>query len=125
VRATLAVSYAAPAYYADRLCERGRAYLREWFSPNKYWRDDEAKYKDQYGQEVEQKREQLNANQPARGKGKKMTREEIKAKKEDAQLVEEKLKEHQRLDFEKRFFVKPDKEAAERLAGFQETMYWM
>ncbi|KAK0280678.1 hypothetical protein LTR54_006703 [Friedmanniomyces endolithicus] len=27
-RATRGVSYCAPAYYADRLCERGRAYLR-------------------------------------------------------------------------------------------------
>ena len=30
-RATKGVSYCAPAYYADRLCDRGRAWLREWF----------------------------------------------------------------------------------------------
>jgi eukaryotic translation initiation factor 2C len=29
-RATKGVSYVAPAYIADRLCERGRVYLREW-----------------------------------------------------------------------------------------------
>jgi eukaryotic translation initiation factor 2C len=29
-RATKGVSYAAPAYIADRLCERGRVYLRSW-----------------------------------------------------------------------------------------------
>jgi eukaryotic translation initiation factor 2C len=29
-RSTTAVSYASPAYIADRLCERGRAYLRLW-----------------------------------------------------------------------------------------------
>jgi eukaryotic translation initiation factor 2C len=29
-RATKGVSYVAPAYIADRLCERGRAYLRSW-----------------------------------------------------------------------------------------------
>ena len=29
-RATKGVSYATPAYIADRLCERGRVYLREW-----------------------------------------------------------------------------------------------
>jgi hypothetical protein len=29
-RATTGVSYVAPAYIADRLCERGRIYLREW-----------------------------------------------------------------------------------------------
>ncbi|EMD90548.1 hypothetical protein COCC4DRAFT_127590 [Bipolaris maydis ATCC 48331] len=34
-RATLGVSYPPPAYYADRLCDRGRAYLRNWFSPDR------------------------------------------------------------------------------------------
>jgi len=29
-RATTGVSYVAPAYIADRLCEQGRAYLRPW-----------------------------------------------------------------------------------------------
>lgn len=29
-RATTGVSYVAPAYIADRLCEQGRAYLRQW-----------------------------------------------------------------------------------------------
>lgn len=29
-RATRSVSYCAPAYYADRLCDRGRAYIRDW-----------------------------------------------------------------------------------------------
>jgi len=32
VRSTTGVSYAAPAYYADRLCERGRCYLRDFFN---------------------------------------------------------------------------------------------
>ncbi|KAK0653471.1 Protein argonaute 1B [Lasiodiplodia hormozganensis] len=31
VRSTSAVSYAPPAYYADRLCERGRVYLKRFF----------------------------------------------------------------------------------------------
>lgn len=31
-RATKGVSYCAPAYYADRLCDRGRAYLRPWLT---------------------------------------------------------------------------------------------
>jgi eukaryotic translation initiation factor 2C len=33
-RATKGVSYVAPAYIADRLCERGRAYLRQWNEGN-------------------------------------------------------------------------------------------
>ncbi|KAF2709989.1 Piwi-domain-containing protein [Pleomassaria siparia CBS 279.74] len=32
VRSTVGVSYAAPAYYADRLCERGRQYMRDYFT---------------------------------------------------------------------------------------------
>ncbi|KAK5683587.1 hypothetical protein LTS10_005120 [Elasticomyces elasticus] len=32
-RSTTAVSYASPAYYADRLCERGRQYLKPFFDP--------------------------------------------------------------------------------------------
>ena len=28
----MGVSYASPAYYADRLCERGRCYLRSYFT---------------------------------------------------------------------------------------------
>lgn len=35
-RATKGVSYAAPAYIADRLCERGRVYLKEW-RPDDSW----------------------------------------------------------------------------------------
>lgn len=35
VRATVGVSYASPAYYADRLCERGRAYLKNFFTPDR------------------------------------------------------------------------------------------
>lgn len=34
-RATLGVSYPPSAYYANRLCDRGRAYLRSWFSPDR------------------------------------------------------------------------------------------
>lgn len=29
-RATKGASYCGPAYYADRLCDRGRAYIRDW-----------------------------------------------------------------------------------------------
>lgn len=34
VRATMGVSYAPPAYYADHLCERGRCYLRKLLNPD-------------------------------------------------------------------------------------------
>ncbi|KAF2867795.1 Piwi domain-containing protein [Massariosphaeria phaeospora] len=35
-RATKGVSYAAPAYIADRMCERGRQYLRPWVPTDEY-----------------------------------------------------------------------------------------
>jgi eukaryotic translation initiation factor 2C len=40
VRATMGVSYAAPAYYADRLCERARCYLRDFFVPQQSMREE-------------------------------------------------------------------------------------
>lgn len=53
-RATRGVSYCAPAYYADRLCDLGRAYLRHWLMNRGHeWRtrkrnkdEDEKVYKD-------------------------------------------------------------------------------
>jgi eukaryotic translation initiation factor 2C len=47
VRATLGVSYAAPAYYADRLCERARCYLRDFFSPSSDMRKSHDKHRKQ------------------------------------------------------------------------------
>ncbi|KAF2005627.1 stem cell self-renewal protein Piwi, partial [Amniculicola lignicola CBS 123094] len=35
-RATKGVSYVAPAYLADRLCERGRVYMRGWHPPDSF-----------------------------------------------------------------------------------------
>jgi len=70
-RATTGVSYVAPAYIADRLCERGRIYLREWnMSP-----------------EMEPKFE-LPSEKDANGKRKRVTKEDLdQAKKELAQKV--------------------------------------
>nr|OQO32263.1 hypothetical protein B0A51_00511 [Rachicladosporium sp. CCFEE 5018] len=45
-RATKGVSYCAPAYYADRLCDRGRAWLRDWLMGRNEERPDK-KTKDQ------------------------------------------------------------------------------
>ncbi|KAJ4341739.1 hypothetical protein N0V95_007131 [Ascochyta clinopodiicola] len=39
VRTTSAVSYASPAYYADRLCERGRCYIRNFIASTPAGRD--------------------------------------------------------------------------------------
>ena len=49
-RSTTGVSYAAPAYIADRLCERGRAYIRTW-AENKFAEPifEHAEYTDSQG----------------------------------------------------------------------------
>ncbi|OQO09990.1 hypothetical protein B0A48_04345 [Cryoendolithus antarcticus] len=49
-RATRGVSYCSPAYYADRLCDRGRAWLRDWLMGR-----NELKFRDQnVGEDFEQ-----------------------------------------------------------------------
>ncbi|KAK6430491.1 hypothetical protein LTR95_013357 [Oleoguttula sp. CCFEE 5521] len=49
-RATRGVSYCSPAYYADRLCDRGRAWLRDWLMGR-----NEPKFRDQnVGEDFEQ-----------------------------------------------------------------------
>ena len=59
VRAPVSVSYASPAYYADRLCERGRCYLRNFLvaprgSPA---RDDFERFRDDIEQQLRRLRE--------------------------------------------------------------------
>lgn len=44
-RATKGVSYCSPAYYADRLCDRGRAYIRDWLIGKKDFGPDRPKRK--------------------------------------------------------------------------------
>ena len=72
-RATTGVSYVAPAHIANRLCERGRVYLRAWnLEP-----DMEPRF-------------ELPVEQDARGKCKRVTQEQIiEAKKAFAQRVSE------------------------------------
>lgn len=51
-RATKGVSYVSPAYIADRLCERGRVYLRGW-KPS----DDFNEPKDENGNEIKEEKD--------------------------------------------------------------------
>jgi eukaryotic translation initiation factor 2C len=51
-RALCAVSYASPTYYADRLCDRGRMYIRKYFVKN-----DKA-----LGEELQQKEKELRVD---------------------------------------------------------------
>ncbi|KAK7186103.1 piwi domain-containing protein [Paraphaeosphaeria sporulosa] len=59
VRAPVGVSYASPAYYADRLCERGRCYLRSYFVAPKQTpiRDDFDEFKRDHERKLKAARE--------------------------------------------------------------------
>ncbi|KAF1849347.1 Piwi-domain-containing protein [Cucurbitaria berberidis CBS 394.84] len=57
VRATMGVSYAPPAYYADRLCERGRCYLRPFLAPSQDFANRHKKMRFNVEQEIKAERE--------------------------------------------------------------------
>jgi len=90
----MGVSYAAPAYYADRLCERTRCYIREFLVPSEEDRkdiDDLRKREERnrglltpkkYDREVEKNRTRAERTKE---------RDELNKKKEE---VEEALKKH-------------------------------
>lgn len=60
-RATTGVSYVAPAYLADRLCERGRIYLREWtLSTNIEPRFEPQPEKDPRGNPLRMRKERMS-----------------------------------------------------------------
>jgi eukaryotic translation initiation factor 2C len=132
VRATLGVSYASPAYYADRLCERGRCYLRPWFNPNEATRNFWNKRKHTLEKEATDKRRQKAAGSsklpPA--KGVKKTAEEKKAEKEAKEVVKNEvakaLREEVWKDIRPAFEKEPAPEATPAMrARFFATMYWM
>ncbi|KAI4672821.1 uncharacterized protein J4E78_001324 [Alternaria triticimaculans] len=126
VRATMGVSYAPPAYYADRLCERGRCYMRPWYNPTtdtkKYW----GKLKRQIEDDVKAERDKTNkkANRPQRTRGHKKTAEEVKEQDADQEEVRKRLNKKLKEEYEDRF----NKECIggeDRAREFLDTMYWM
>ena len=126
VRATTGVSYASPAYYADRLCERGRCYLREWFSPDGAKRDDYNTRRRAYEAQVE-----IARNRPQRPRNQKKTPAEIQEDKDDAEEVLKLMKENYIRDgLNKRWETLGDpvftKTVHEQMyKDFRATMYWM
>ena len=130
VRATLGVSYAAPAYYADRLCERARCYLRKYYVPNNNARFDTRNQLRNVETAVNQNRNATNANVPPRPRGHKKTDAEIQAEKTDAKDVADRMYNwlnpiaENRLDAE-RDDVAKNPAGDERQRHMLETMYWM
>ncbi|KAF2865540.1 hypothetical protein BDV95DRAFT_554523 [Massariosphaeria phaeospora] len=130
VRATLGVSYASPAYYADRLCERGRCYLRRWYSPDPPTRD----------QFDNRKRDIVNDLKKENHTGSEAGRAKQRGKKTDAEREAEKNAEKEMDDKIRARMAMPLKEeinrrwkpevdesvfTAEWRTGLHRTMYWM
>ncbi|CAN9434596.1 unnamed protein product [Alternaria alternata] len=89
VRATTGVSYASPAYYADRLAERGRCYLREWFNPSNTKRNAYETHCQQVEADVEAAR-----NRPQRTGNHKKTPAEIQEDKADREQILQQMRDY-------------------------------
>ncbi|KAF1849346.1 Piwi-domain-containing protein [Cucurbitaria berberidis CBS 394.84] len=126
VRATLGVSYASPAYYADRLCERGRCYLRAWYNPDNQHRGDYDTHRKKVEELVETERKR-----PQRGKNQRKTVEEIKEDKEDAENVIKHMANWMRDGIQARWDQSPAQVVKDHSGGrirfenWRRTMYWM
>jgi eukaryotic translation initiation factor 2C len=123
----MGVSYAAPAYYADRLCERARCYIREFLVPSQ----DEVKKMDALRRQEEQKKglwpPKKFDREAERNKTRAQKDKERKALSDKKEAVEESLRKHtydravQRFEEEKRDADYHDV-GRDRLL---KTMYWM
>jgi eukaryotic translation initiation factor 2C len=126
VRATLGVSYSSPAYYADRLCDRGRCYLRSFLVAPPGPRKDLENFKRKLLLDKKKKREAKY--KPMRKKNDKgyMVRstEEINQEKEDDNEVE-KLCKKDTLDKAKKAFYPDGVEANPWKDSIAGTMFWM
>ncbi|KAF2643953.1 hypothetical protein P280DRAFT_514930 [Massarina eburnea CBS 473.64] len=132
VRATLGVSYAPPAYYADRLCERGRCYLRRFFVADAKLRSDLEDLKFVLQLEYREKRKvefggkgQGGGESGKGGKG--MNKKEIEREVEHKKAILETLKKDTLMKARVEFYrwkggVEEGNPWAERLG---ETMFWM
>ena len=88
VRATKGVPYAPPAYYADRLCERGRAYLRPYFSGDPTVREQMENFASEFETVLDEKRAQRfpKSKKPRKGKNQK-SENELKKEREDREVL--------------------------------------
>ncbi|KAH5540707.1 hypothetical protein HBI27_098380 [Parastagonospora nodorum] len=122
VRATMGVSYAAPAYYADRLCERARCYLRDFFVPQQSMRE-----------EVEAQRRQFEKSKGIRPpkdmdnmsfSQKEQERARVKQVKEEIDGILRKMK---RTSAQSRLDARSQEQdyCEEKCEALRKTMYWM
>lgn len=121
------VSYAAPAYYADRLCERARCYLRDFYVPTQHKREE----LEQKRWEMERKHNLLvpktfdkKAEDMKTREQKERERAEIKEAKE---AVEQDLKQYTQQQVEDRLDGHLQNKAYDRrrCEDVAQTMFWM
>ena len=121
----MGVSYASPAYYADRLCERGRCYLRQWYNPDNTMRSNYDKKRSAVERNVERQR-----NRPDHRRGQKKTVQEIAEDKADADEVLTQMKVWFKPDIDARWDrsldpIVDNDEGRRRKQIWLRTMYWM
>lgn len=119
----MGVSYAAPAYYADRLCERASCYLREFFVPSRDRRDqldaDRCRLETQKGIRPPKDMDDMNSS------AKEQERPRVKQVKQE---IDEILKDRTWKSVQDRLDAKgeaQDKDVTKKREDLLETMYWM
>jgi eukaryotic translation initiation factor 2C len=124
VRATLGVSYASPTYYADRLCERGRCYLREWYNPTSTKRKEFDNKKFDLQRDAQPKNKNNDATKPEKRNTK--TAEDVEAEKRNREDIDEKMYNFAMDQIRPTWDPVTDPSVAPgQLDTFQRTMYWM
>jgi hypothetical protein len=112
---------------ADRLCERARWYLRDWFNPDEVQRTNYENYRHQVEFNVETTR-----NRPQHPRNHKKTPQEIQDDKDDADEVVRQMQDNcvrpelmarwqKKLDE----LVRTTENGREKFLHFRRTMYWM
>jgi eukaryotic translation initiation factor 2C len=132
VRAPVGVSYASPAYYADRLCERGRCYLRSFLVAPKRTpvRDEFDAFQAKLEKEIKTAREKdfpaaTKGGSQQRRKGRQPKEPKLAAREEaDKKKLQEKCDEHV-MEKAREEFEKYRKGGNPWHPNISKTMFWM
>ena len=130
VRATVGVSYASPAYYADKLCERDRIYLRDFFvrtsngeARRSQLETDKHKREDELSKVRIQK---FGAERHANGRKRPKTLGELEMESEDKKKVEDECKEWVMKQAKKEMYGGENAPGRNPWhADIRKTMFWM
>jgi eukaryotic translation initiation factor 2C len=122
------VSYASPAYYADRLCDRGRHYLRDLFhhtNAGKPHRDVQNKKRQELERRLKQDRIKKYGSEWQNGKKRTKNKEEISQQEKDKRQVYEEISEDAMKIAKRMFYGSSGKERNPFDDRVSKTMFWM